>query len=491
MKPNYVYLYPQGQIAPPMYQTQGNVMYSTQQQRQTSHSGQTLDNTPYLVSSHHSHIIPNQVSNLPLGFPDQGMRYQSFQSRNEALTEHTQHSLSQGQVYHNIQTAQPIIIEKVHKQQFIVEKPVITREIVYQSQVQPVFVQKVPNSLPGSPSRLKRSRSLTSESVVLQNTPIQESPKMANFDGSAIMSPQDEKIAALEKQIATYRSELEKTFKENQEMKKMIAKYEYLINDYESRLRSTSEGQNACVQELERYKTVVANYEAQFAFFQKDLEKYKSALTKSQEEVQTLQSEATKIEELKADLTKISGYLSSKIKETEDCKLRLSEKDAIFSGIESKMQILLDEVERLNILLKQKVEEVNFLNVKITETQTFSRQSFEQSEILSREIDRLNGIIRENNAELETWRLKYTEYSGLTLQIQDLMAKLVLLSCEVEALRMRVAGSEKEVQEMRRSNILKTLNEGVIYWWGKWVWLISSVFQKIEKSKLNEDPKKI
>jgi len=119
----------------------------------------------------------------------------------------------------------------------------------------------------------------------------------------------------------------------------------------------------------------------------------------------------------------------------------------------------MDEIERLNVLLKKKIEEVNFLSVKITETQTFSHQSFEKNEVLSREIDRLNALIRENNKELETWRFKYAEYSGLTLQIQDLLVKIVLMAGEIEALRMRIAGSEKEVDDMRRSNILKTLGE--------------------------------
>lgn len=524
MDPNKIYYHPHGHPIPQILNPPQGINYGYPQPH-------VLDNKPYLYNTipqgqpiyyeqrppslHGQKVVIDQfgAQNIPSqqlhGEKTQrhvvvqsGQNLQNFHPVQNIQT--TQHVVVQGgqnfqnfQQIQNLQTAQPIIVEKVQKKQFLVEQPVITRELYYQNNVQPFVFQQHIESLPGSPSKLRRSRSLTmaENENLMHHSQVIESIKRSTIETSNFVQIpdqsgiQNEKILALEKQNVTFRQELEKYHKENQELKKKASKLEFIIQDYENRIRTSAEGQNQVyIQEIEKYTAIISTFESQFTLFTQDIEKFKSQnslltqecerltgflrkkdeeisflhqeLHKKDEEISLLHKESRQKEEFKADLDKISGFLSTKIRETEDCKSKLSEKDAIFSEIENKMQILMDEVERLNSLLKKKVEEVNYLNIKITETQSFSHESFEKNEILSREIDRLNLIIRENNKELETWRSQYSEFSGITLKVQDLLLTVVLLSSEVEALRMRIAGSEKQVEEMRRSQVLKSL-EGV------------------------------
>ena len=444
---------------------------------------QNIPNQQSYVEKNQRHVVQGgqnlqnfyPVQNLQTG----GQNFQNFQT------------------IQNLQTTQPIIVEKVQKKQFIVEQPFITREVYYQNNVQPFVFQQHIESLPGSPSKLRRSRSLTmaeNENLMYRSQVIEGIKRSTLENSNIVQIPDksgilDEQILALDKQNATFRQELEKYHKENHELNNKVKKLEFIIQDYEQRIRSSAEGQNQVyIQEIEKYTAIVSTFESQFSLFTQEIEKFKSQnslltqererltgslrkkdeeisilhqeLRRKDEEISILHKESRQKEDFKADFDKISGFLSSKIRETEDCKSKLSEKDAIFSEIENKMQILMDEVERLNSLLKKKVEEVNFLNIKITETQSYSRESFEKNEILSRERDRLTLIIRENNKELETWRSQYSGFSGITLKVQDLLLTVVLLSSEVESLRMRIAGSEKQVEELRRSQVLKSL-EGV------------------------------
>ena len=126
-------------------------------------------------------------------------------------------------------------------------------------------------------------------------------------------------------------------------------------------------------------------------------------LLKKDEEIALLSQELREKEDLKADLLKISGFLSLKIKETEDCRSRLSEKETFLFEIEKKMRILMDENDHLNSLLKQKIEEVSYLNIKITEFKSFSNENQQKNTVLSQEIDRLNAKILENKKELDVW----------------------------------------------------------------------------------------
>lgn len=417
MNPHYYYHQTQ------KYQPQYPVQYASSVQpqflHQVSHNNYfynqnavSLDNTPYLTAQHQTNTT--QI---------------------------------QGQI------SRPIIIEKVQKQQFLIEKPVITREIIYhhepmyQAQTRQITnIQNFSKEQPSSPMRLKKSHSLSQISnidpktsiILMKGSQILETPKRSipeltpvavQIDNEKIYA---EKIQALEKQIFIFKKELDSSYKEIDDYKKRLAKYEFLMQDYEIRLKTSSNS----IHEIENYKVLLA---------------------KKDEEISLLQHEINQREELKTDLNKISGYLSSKIKETEEFKVRLSEKDAIFSEIEKKMQILMDEVERLNGLLKKKIEEVSVLSIRINEYESVKIQYQDKNEVLSLEIDRLNAIIRENIKELESWRFKYTEFSGLTLRVQDLLLNIVLMAGEIECLRERIANSEKEVQEMRRSNILKTL----------------------------------
>lgn len=414
----------------------------------------------------------HQFSQQPQQYPQQPQQYphhpHSFPAQYHHQVSHNNYFYTQNAVsldnapylaahQHQTNTTQiqgqitrPIIIEKVQKQQFLIEKPVITREIIYQHE--PMYqahthqITNISNQQPSSPMRLKKSHSLSQISnvdsktsiILMKGSQILETPKRSipELTPAAISIDKEkiyeEKIQALEKQIFIFKKELEGSYKDIDDYKKRLSKYEFLMQDYEIRLKTSSNS----VQEIENYKVLLA---------------------KKDEEISLLQHEIQQREELKTDLNKISGYLSSKIKETEEFKVRLSEKDAIFSEIEKKMQILMDEVERLNGLLKKKIEEVSVLSIRINEYEAVKIQYHDKNEVLSLEIDRLNAIIRENIKELESWRFKYTEFSGLTLRVQDLLLNIVLMAGEIECLRERIANSEKEVQEMRRSNILKTL----------------------------------
>lgn len=517
MEPNKIYYHPHGHPIPQNFNPPQGINYGYPQPH-------VLDNKPYLYNTiqqgqtiyyeqrppnlHGQKVVIDQggLQNIPnqqlyveknqRQFVQGGQNLQNFHPVQNLQTQHVVvqggQNLQNFQTIQNLQTTQPIIVEKVQKKQFLVEQPVITRELYYQNNLQPFVFQQHIESLPGSPSKLRRSRSLTmaeNENLIYHSQLIESSIKRSTLENSNIVQMpdkggiQDEKIFALEKQNATFQQELEKYYKENSELKKKVSKLEFIIQDYENRMRSSAEGQNQVyIQEIEKYTAIVSTFESQFSFLTQDIEKLKSQnslltqecerltnfLRKKDEEISVLHQELRKkdekisilhkeSEEFKADLDKISGFLSAKIRETEDCKSKLAEKDAIFNENESKMQILMDEVERLNSLLKKKVEEVNFLNIKINEAQSFSREPFEKNEILSREIDRLNLIIRENNKELETWRSQYSGFSGITLKVQDLLLTVVLLSSEVESLRMRIAGSEKQVEELRRSQVLKSL----------------------------------
>ncbi len=349
---------------------------------------------------------------------------------------------------------QPVIIEKVHRQQFLIEKPVITREIVHQPFLQQapfqqnsVFLQTNNGHSLKFPPKLKKTRSMSfmaSNSYIFEQKP-QEIPfafSENKTENSVVYSENqektsNEKVFSLEKQINIYRNELEKAYNTLEEYKKKSNKLEFILQDYENRLKSSSENENL--------------------YFMQETEKFQMILLKKDEEIALLSQELQQKEDLKADLTKISGFLSLKIKETEECRSRLSDKETFFIEIEKKMKILMDENDHLNSLLKQKVEEVRFLNIKITEFNSFSSQNQQKNTVLSQEIDRLNAKLVENKNELDVWRNKYTEYSGLTVKIQDLLIVIVMMAGEIECLRVRIKGSELEVEEMRKSNILKSL----------------------------------
>lgn len=379
------------------------------------------------------------------------------------------------QAYLTSTQSQPIFIEKLHKQQFLIEKPYITREIIYQPQPQPQIIYEMKENTQKqeiSPSRLRKSHSFsqisnaeTHNSIILMRNSQIETTKRANIiqneQNNEVLAVDlnEEKIRALEKQISIYRSELEKCHRETEENKRKITKYEFIIQDYETRARVT----NSFSEEIERYKGLLLKKEEEIKqsrhwrkeednkIVSQETERYILLLQRKDEEISYLNHELSQREDLKSDISKISGYLSAKIKETEEYKVRLSEKDGIFSEIEKKMQVLMDEVERLNSLLRKKIDEVSFLNITIRDYEN-------RNTILSQEIDRLNILIKDNNIELETWRYKYTEYSGLTLKIQDFHLLIIMLAAEIESLRSRVVGSEKEVQEMRRSNIMKSIS---------------------------------
>ena len=370
-----------------------------------------------------------------------------------------------------IQT-QPIIIEKVQKQQFLIEKPVITREIIHQP-----FVQTSYTTQEFTMPRLKKSRSLSQSNLYdgqIIESHVVELPVQLEKNSQIFSESQhnEEKISSLEKQIVIYRTELEKKHQENDEYMKKIQKLEFLRQDYENRLRTQNNDLDSNVlvltQEIDRYKRVIQEYENRsiaqnndmegcIISLKQEIERYKLLLNRKDQEITALTNEIKDKGELKSDINKISGFLAAKVKEIEDCKLRLSEKDGIFSEIEKKMKILMDEIDRLNSSLRQKTEEVTFLNSQIFEFHSLTSEYEQKSSVLSREIDRLNCIINENNRELDTWRYKYTEYSSLTVKVQDLLVTILLLACEIEGLRMRVKGSEQEVEEMRRSNIMKSI----------------------------------
>ena len=382
----------------------------------------------------------------------QFQQYPHFIQQNNPIYQEQQSQFIDNNPY--LINTQPVIIEKVHRQQFIIEKPVITREIVHQPflrqaafQQNPVFLQTNNSHSSDFSPKLKKTRSMSfiaTNSYILEQKP-QEIPLALTekqTENSFVYSENQEKISnekviALEKQINIYRIELEKAYNSLEEYKKKSNKLEFILHDHENRLKSSLENDKF--------------------YFMQETEKFQMILLKKDEEIALLSQELREKEDLKADLLKISGFLSLKIKETEDCRSRLSEKETFFIEIEKKMRILMDENDHLNSLLKQKIEEVSFLNIKITEFQSFSYENQQKNTVLSQEIDRLNAKILENKKELDVWRNKYTEYSGLTVKIQDLLLVIVMMAGEIECLRIRIKGSELEVEEMRKSNILKSL----------------------------------
>ncbi|EGR32272.1 hypothetical protein IMG5_090480, partial [Ichthyophthirius multifiliis] len=121
---------------------------------------------------------------------------------------------------------------------------------------------------------------------------------------------------------------------------------------------------------------------------------------------------------------------------------------------EKKIAFLQQENKTKDSIINVKINEIEYMKPELL---AYNQLQYEYNSIqdnlkyLLSEIDRLQEDNTMQSKELEVWRYKYSEFQPLESKIQDLLCKIVLNNCEIEALRSQVNIKGQENQSLRNS----------------------------------------
>ncbi|CAK66178.1 unnamed protein product (macronuclear) [Paramecium tetraurelia] len=189
---------------------------------------------------------------------------------------------------------------------------------------------------------------------------------------------------------------------------------------------------------------------------QNENEQWRQNYNKLEEQLQ--QDYETKIIMLSQEIERLSILINERSTEMETNRRKVTILEEELSkkrySQEEKLAMLTSEIERLNLLNLSYSEQIEMLKTKLIKQDSSDLLLLREKNLyLNQEIERLQNLVEDLNKELEIYRLKYADQFGVGSKYEELLLYLSLYKVEIESLRAQLTDKEKEVNDMRRSQL--------------------------------------
>ncbi|CAD8110559.1 unnamed protein product [Paramecium primaurelia] len=189
---------------------------------------------------------------------------------------------------------------------------------------------------------------------------------------------------------------------------------------------------------------------------QNENEQWRQNYNKLEDQLQ--QDYETKIIMLSQEIERLSILINERSTEMETNRRKVTileeELNKKRYSQDEKLAMLTSEIERLNLLNLSYSEQIEMLKTKLIKQDSSDLLLLREKNLyLNQEIERLQNLVEDLNKELEIYRLKYADQFGVGSKYEELLLYLSLYKVEIESLRAQLTDKEKEVNDMRRSQL--------------------------------------
>ncbi|CAD8121517.1 unnamed protein product [Paramecium sonneborni] len=256
----------------------------------------------------------------------------------------------------------------------------------------------------------------------------------------------------LEQNVRTRRNENETLNTERQKYSILIEQQSRELSEYKLKLNQIE----LIRSQSEQLKSDNDRLNQLLRHLQNENEQWRSNYNKLEEQLQ--QEYETKIIMLSQEIERLSILINERSTEMETNRRKVTileeELNKKRYSQDEKLAMLTSEIERLNLLNLSYSEQIELLKTKLIKQDSQDLLLLKEKNLyLNQEIERLQNIVEDLTKELEIYRLKYADQFGVGSKYEELLLYLSLYKVEIESLRAQLTDKEKEVNDMRRSQL--------------------------------------